>query len=214
MAARLGAMQLEVLRFIRRYQRQYDDSPSVREICEATGLGSTNTGMYHLKALETKGYIRRRGNVARSIEIILWDWLLPQDRAPQVSQNLWLPVVGEIAAGLPIDAYEDREDYREVPRWMAGSAEDYFLKVRGDSMIDEHICPGDLVLIHPQDVARNGDIVVALLGDNGATLKTFFHEGHQIRLQPANPTMPAIIIPRGEDCRIQGIVRAVIRQAA
>lgn len=213
MAARLGQTQLEVLRFIRRYQVQFEDSPSVREICDELGLGSTNTGMYHLKALEGKGYIRRRGNVARSIEIVRWDWLQPQERAPRVAQVQWLPVVGEIAAGLPLDAYERREDFREVPRWMAGSPDDYILKVRGESMIDEHICDGDLVVIHPQQTARNGEIVVALLADNGATLKTFFHEGHQIRLQPANPTMPPIIIPRGDDCRIQGVVRAVIRAA-
>jgi repressor LexA len=212
MVDRLGARQQDVYRFIIGYQRQYECAPTVREIAEGLGIGSTNTVDYHLKALERKGFIRRRGNLARAIEIV--DRGDPGDGGPKGARILRLPIVGEIAAGRPIQALEGQEEQIELPLSLVGTPDAYVLRVRGTSMIDEHICDGDLVVIRPQETARNGEIVVALLADNGVTLKKFFHEGAQIRLQPANATMAPIIIPATEEIRIQGTVSAVIRQAA
>lgn len=213
MATRPGVTQLKVLRFIWQYQQQHGESPTVREICDALDLGTPSLGHHHLRGLESKGYIRRRENVARSIEIIRWDWLQPGERAARPSRVLRLPIIGEIAAGLPILAYGDGEDFCELPLAMAGDEHAYALRVRGESMIDRHICPGDLVIIRPQDRAHDGDVVVALLPDNGVTLKTFYHQGTSVRLQPANAAM-APIITADEEFRIQGVVRAVIRLAA
>lgn len=199
----LAPRQQEVLRFIGAYQERHECAPTVRELCEGLGVGSTNTIDYHLKALERKGYIRRREGLARAIEIV--------DRRARPARGIvTLPVIGEIAAGLPIQALEGHEEQIEVALGAAGAV--YALRVRGQSMIDEHICDGDLVVVRPQETARNGDIVVALLADNGVTLKQFYHEGDHIRLQPANATMPPLIIPAGEECAIQGTVMAVIRQ--
>jgi repressor LexA len=209
MVERLGARQQAVLRFIGDYQRRYECAPTIREIGEELGLGSTNTVDYHLKALERKGFIRRRGNLARAIEII--DRGDPGNGGPKGARIYSLPINGQIAAGLPILAYEGQDEWIDVPASLAGSPNAYVLKVRGQSMIDEHICDGDLVVVHPQQTARNGEIVVALLADNGVTLKKFYHEGAHIRLQPANPTMAPIIVPADEDISIQGTVRAVIR---
>lgn len=202
----LAPRQKDVLRCIEDYQEQYECMPTVREIADGLGVTSTNTVDYHLKALERKGYIRRRGNLARSIELVDWRGSLKRRRG-----IVSLPIVGEIAAGLPIQALEGVEDTLDVSATLASAENAYALRVRGQSMIDEHICDGDLVVVRPQQTARNGDIVVALLADNGVTLKKFYHEGRQIRLQPANATMPPIIIPAGEECAIQGTVMAVIR---
>ena len=205
MGAPLAPRQQEVFLFIVDYQERHDCAPTVRELCEGLGVGSTNTIDYHLKALERKGYIRRREGLARSIEII-------GRGATATRAIVSLPIVGEIAAGRPIQALEGHEERLELPRSLAGAAGAYALRVRGQSMIDEHICDGDLVVVRPQETARNGDIVVALLADNGVTLKKFYHEGDRIRLQPANAAMPPIIVPAGEECAIQGTVLTVIRQ--
>jgi repressor LexA len=212
MVDRLGARQQDVFRFIVRYHERYECAPTVREIAEELGLGSTNTVDYHLKALEKKGFIRRRGNLARAIEII--DRGDPGSGGPKGARILHFPIVGEIAAGLPILAVEGQDEGIDLPLSLVGTSDAYVLRVRGTSMIDEHICDGDLVVVRPQQTARNGEIVVALLADNGVTLKKFYHEGTHIRLQPANATMAPIIIPAGEECAIQGTVKAVIRQAA
>ncbi len=211
MAEPLAPRQKDVLLFITDYQARHECAPTVRELCEGLGVGSTNTIDYHLKALERKGYIRRRGNLARAIEVV--------DRRAKPGRGaggaggvISLPIVGEIAAGLPIQALEGHEERIEVSSALAGTERAYALRVRGRSMIDEHICDGDLVIVRPQETARNGDIVVALLADNGVTLKKFYHEGDRIRLQPANAAMPPIIVPAGEECSIQGTVLTVIRQ--
>lgn len=212
MIERLGERQQAVLDFIREYQERYECAPTVREIAEKLGLVSTNTVDYHLKALEKKGRIRRRGNLARAIEII--DRGNPGNGGPKGARVFSLPISGQIAAGLPILALEGQDEWIDVPESLAGSPDAYVLRVRGQSMIDEHICDGDLVVVRPQQTARNGEIVVALLADNGVTLKKFYHEGTHIRLQPANLTMAPIIVPADDDIAIQGTVRAVIRQTA
>ncbi len=203
----LAPRQKDVLLFIEDYFERHECAPTVRELCEGLGVDSTNTIAYHLKALEKKGYIRRRGNLARAIELVE-----RRGRARRGIVNL--PIAGEIAAGLPIQALEGQEERVEVALALAGAEDAYALRVRGQSMIDEHICDGDLVVVRPQQTARNGEIVVALLADNGVTLKKFYHEVDHIRLQPANAAMPPIIVPAGDDCAIQGTVMAVIRQLA
>lgn len=203
----LAPRQQEVYDFILDYRERYECTPTIREIGDALGVTSTNTVDYHLKALERKGYIRRRGNLARSLEIV--DRRLKRD-----SGVVRLPLAGEIAAGLPLQAAEHSDETVEVPLALAGSTASFALRVRGESMIDEHICDGDLVIVRPQPTARDGEIVVALLADNGVTLKKFYHEGDHIRLQPANATMAPIIVPAGEECAIQGKVLAVIRPLA
>lgn len=209
MVDKLGTTQCDVYKFIIDYFDWHRSAPTIREIAEKLGIGSTNTIDYHLKALERKGFIRRRGNLARSIEILDRG---PNGAGPQRAAIVRLPVRGSIAAGQPIEALDDRDDFYEVSASLAGSPDAYALRVRGTSMIDEHICDGDLVVVRPQSTARNGEIVVALLADNGVTLKKFYHEGKYIRLQPANATMAPIIIPADGDIAIQGTVRAVIRQ--
>jgi repressor LexA len=214
MVAPLSTRQRDVLTAIQRHQRHHEYAPTVRELCDAVGVTSPNTIAHHLDALQRKGYIRRHDGLARSIEVLRRDDRGPDDRGPKGMPILNLPIIGEIAAGLPIQANALADERFEVPFSMAGTEDAYILRVRGESMIDEHICPGDLVIVRPQQTARNGEIVVALLADNTVTLKKFYHEGSHIRLQPANPTMPPIIIPAGEFCEIQGTVRTVIRQAA
>jgi repressor LexA len=204
MSAPLAPRQRDVYRFICQYQAYEGFTPTVREIAAGLGVTSTNTIDYHLKALERKGYIRRHGNRARSIEVV--------DRAArQLPGIARLPIRGEIAAGLPIQALDGQDETYPVPLTLARGEDSYVLRVRGQSMIEEHICDGDLVVVRPQQTARNGEIVVALLADNGVTLKKFYHEGDHIRLQPANAAMPPIIVPAGEECAIQGTVTAVIR---
>lgn len=214
MVAPLSTRQRDVLNAILRHQRHHDYAPTVRELCEAVGVSSPNTIAVHLDALERKRYIQRHDGLARSIEVLRGTDEGPQDRGPKGMRILSLPIVGEIAAGLPIQANKQHDERFDIPFSMAGTEDAYILRVRGESMIDEHICNGDLVVVRPQQTARNGEIVVALVGDNTVTLKKFYHEGTHIRLQPANPTMPPIIIPADELCEIQGTVRTVIRQAA
>lgn len=213
MATRLGETQRKVLRFIYDYQQQYGESPTVREICDGLDLNTPSLVHHHLLKLVDKEYIRRRSNTARSIEIVRWDWMQPGERVAKTSRLVQFPIVGEIAAGLPIVAYNDGEEFCELPLSMAGDESCYALRVRGVSMIDRHICPGDLVIVRPQENAHDGDVVVALLPDNGVTLKTFFREKKSVRLQPANASMSPIYTA-DEDFRIQGVVRAVIRLAA
>jgi repressor LexA len=206
MPERLAPRQKDVYLFIKDYQARHDCAPTIRELCDGLGVTSTNTIDYHLKALKRKGYIKRRDNLARAIEIV--------ERGPRPGLVVSLPVSGEIAAGQPIQANERHDERIDVPFALAGAEDAYVLRVRGESMIDEHICNGDLVVVRPCSTARNGEIVVALLADNGVTLKKFFHEGDHIRLQPANAKLAPIIIPAGEECAIQGTVMAVIRQVA
>ena len=188
--------------------------PSVREIALAVGLASTSAVHHHLEALERDGYLERGAARSRAIRLTphaalrmgLSSELLPQE---PTQQSHVLPVIGEIAAGGPIEAYQDATETMAIPELLAPSGDAYVLKVRGDSMIDAHIADGDFVLIRPQSTARNGDIVVAQVEDNGVTLKSFFKEQGRIRLQPANPNYPPQYY---DDVRIQGKLIGVIRR--
>ena len=188
--------------------------PSVREIARAVGLASTSAVHHHLQILEKEGYLERGAAQSRAIRLTptaalmlgLGPELMPQSMTTEAHV---LPVIGEIAAGGPIEAYQDASETIAIPDLLAPSGDAYVLKVRGDSMIEAHIADGDFVLIRPQATARNGDIVVAQVEDNAVTLKTFFKEKDKIRLQPANPAYPPQYY---DDVRIQGKLIGVIRR--
>lgn len=188
--------------------------PSVREIAGAVGLASTSAVHHHLQILEREGYLERGAAQSRAIrltptaalELGLSSELVPQSAAAHAHI---VPIIGEVAAGGPIEAYQDASESMAVPDLLAPGGDAYVLKVRGDSMIEEHIADGDFVLIRPQSTARNGDIVVANVDDNTVTLKRFFREKDRIRLQPANPNYPPQFYP---DVRIQGKLIGVIRR--
>jgi repressor LexA len=192
--------------------------PSVREIADAVGLASTSAVHHHLLALEKDGLLERGGKHSRALRVTAprEPMSRPADsskvtpfRMPVERETLALPVMGEIAAGQPIEAYEDAAETLDVPRSIEAREDSYVLRVRGKSMIDDLIDDGDFVIVQPQATARDGDIVVALLEDNGVTLKRFFREKDRIRLQPANAEMEPIF---ATDVQIQGKVVGVIRR--
>ncbi len=206
--------KVKILDYIAATLRARGFPPSVREIARAVGLASTSAVHHHLLILERDGYLERGAAQSRAIrltptaaiELGLSSELVPQSNAGQAHI---LPVIGEIAAGGPIEAYQDATETMAVPELLAPSGDAYVLKVRGDSMIDAHIADGDFVLIRPQTTARDGDIVVAQVDENGVTLKTFYKEKGRIRLQPANAAYPPMFF---EDVRIQGKLIGVIRK--
>ena len=188
--------------------------PSVREIAQAVDLASTSAVHHHLEILEREGYLERGAARSRAIRLTPHAALrvgLSSELVPQVEAQMGhvLPIVGEIAAGGPIEAYVDASETLAVPELLAPSGDAYVLKVRGDSMIDAHIQDGDFVVIRPQQTARDGDIVVAQVEENGVTLKQFFKESGRVRLQPANERYQ----PQFYDTvRIQGKLIGVIRR--
>ncbi|HEX9551453.1 MAG TPA: transcriptional repressor LexA [Candidatus Limnocylindrales bacterium] len=206
--------KLKILHHIAGTLRARGYPPSVREIALAVGLNSTSAVHHHLQVLEKDGYLERGAAQSRAIRLTptaalqlgLSSELVPQAAAAEAHV---VPIIGEIAAGGPIEAYQDASDTMAVPEILAPSGDAYVLRVRGDSMIDAHIADGDFVLIRPQNTARNGDIVVAQVEENAVTLKTFFREKDRIRLQPANSNYPPQFYP---DVRIQGKLIGVIRR--
>jgi repressor LexA len=200
--------------------------PSVREIADAVGLASTSAVHHHLLSLERDGLLERGSHSSRALrlteqgeaELERAPRRLPTSlgrvtpfRMPVERDVLALPVLGEIAAGQPIEAYADGAESLDVPRSMQARDDSYVLRVRGKSMIDALIDDGDYVVVQPAATARDGDIVVALLEDNGVTLKRFFREKDRIRLQPANAEMEPIF---ASEVQIQGKVVGVIRKLA
>lgn len=192
--------------------------PSVREIADAVGLASTSAVHHHLIALERDGLLERGTNASRALRVTSRPEAIPDApdatkitpfRMPVERDTLTLPVMGEIAAGQPIEAYEEPAETLAVPASMDARADSYVLRVRGKSMIDALIDDGDFVIVQPQATARDGDIVVALLEDNGVTLKRYFREKDRIRLQPANAEMEPIY---ATEVQIQGKVVGVIRR--
>jgi repressor LexA len=190
-----------ILAFIGEAVAERGYPPSVREIAEAVGLASTSAVHHHLTKLEKDGRLNKEATRSRALS-------LPGMNGRRVVQA---PVIGEIAAGQPIHAYEDRSETMGLPSELAASRgrETFVLRVRGKSMIDDHIDDGDFVVVQEQNTARDGDIVVAVLEDNVATLKRFYKEKDRIRLQPANGAMSPIY---ARDVQIQGKVIGVIRK--
>lgn len=193
--------QKEALDFIGAYKKKKGYAPSLEEIKKHLGLSSVSTAHHHVKALESLGYLSKEENQPRGIEIF------------QSEQMIQVPLLGTIAAGMPIEAMETKEiiaiPRSRLPRSLGNI---YALKVVGNSMIDENINDGDIVLVRHQSTADNGEKVVALIDNHEATLKTFFKERGQIRLQPANKKMEPIIVRSGNTgFAIQGVVLGVIK---
>lgn len=177
--------------------------PTVRELMDGLGFSSTNIVNKYLHILERKGYIRRQINSPRAIEIV---------GISSGSEMRSLPIVGKIRAGTPHPVIEDIEGYFPVDKSICRNSKAFFMRVVGDSMIDAHILEGDLVMVIPQPVANNGEIVVALVNGE-ATVKRFYKKGDTIQLKPEHPTMKPIIIKEAEaDVQIIGKVTTVIRQ--
>ena len=201
MARQLTGRQEAILAFITRYVEQHGYPPAIREIGPAFGIKSLRGVTIHLDALERKGYIRRE-STSRSIQVLMPD----ESRDSYVR----LPILGAIAAGLPLLAQENIEGEMAVPRRMIGGAEGAFLlRVKGDSMVDAHILDRDVVVIRPQQTAENGEVVAALLGDE-ATVKRFRIEGDESSLFPANRAYQPIPL-RGRDVRLIGKVIGLLR---
>lgn len=199
---KITAKQQEILEYIKEEILKRGYPPAVREICEAVNLKSTSSVHSHLETLEKNGYIRRDPTKPRAIEIC--DDSFQMVRTEMVS----LPVVGQVAAGTPILAEQNIEQYFPVPAEIIPTGEPSFvLKVKGDSMINAGIFSGDQIFVQSCNTARNGDTVVALI-DDSATVKTFYKENGHIRLQPENDTMDPIIV---DDCQILGKVFGVFR---
>lgn len=186
MAGTRGDTQGKILAYIEKATLQKGYPPSVREICEATGLKSTSTVHGHLIRLEKKGLLYRDSMKPRAISV-------PADHQAYRTDLVNVPLVGRVTAGVPILAVENIEDYIPLPQSLLGSGEHYVLSVRGDSMIGAGILDGDYVVVRKQNTAYNGDIVIAMIDDE-ATVKRFYKENGVFRLQPENPTMEPIIV--------------------
>jgi repressor LexA len=204
----LTRRQRQIYDFISEFVQRNGYSPSFEEIGAGMGLSSLATVHKHISNLETKGLLRRDYNRSRSID------LLPQKgRAKQAmaaaAAPVSLPFVGRIAAGRPVEQFETPETICLAD--FTGSKDVFVLEVSGESMQDEHIVNGDYVLVEKTQAARDGEIVVALVGNSETTLKRFYKEGEMIRLQPSNAAMQPIMVPAG-DVQIQGRVIGVLRK--
>lgn len=193
--------QTDILEFIKRVIRQKGYPPSVREIGDAVGLMSSSTVHGHLQTLEEKGYIRRDPTKPRAIEIL--------DSSSDVNEKktVSVPIIGRVTAGLPILAQENIEDTFPIAADLVNSDNVFMLRVKGESMIEAGILDGDLILVRQQSTARNGEIVVALIGDE-ATVKRFYREKTLVRLQPENSMMEPIY---SQDVTVLGKVIGVFR---
>ena len=198
---KISSKQQEILDYIKEEILKRGYPPSVREICEAVHLKSTSSVHSHLETLEKNGYIRRDPTKPRAIEIC--DDSFQMIRTEMVN----LPIIGQVAAGMPILAEENVESYFPVPAELVPHGESFILNVKGDSMINAGIYSGDKIFVNACSSARNGDMVVALI-DDSATVKTFYKEEGHIRLQPENDTMEPIIV---DDCQILEKVFGVFR---
>jgi repressor LexA len=207
----LTGRQREIFDFLSDYVRERGYPPTVREIGEAVGLASPSTVHAHLANLERAGLLKRDPTKPRALELVGRD----RGGSGADSKLLSLPLVGEIAAGGPLLAEENVEDYLEVPELLAAGGADFLLRVKGESMIQAGILDGDYVVVRKQQDARNGDVVVALAGEDEAadeaTVKRFFREGGQVRLQPENDALEPIYAPH---VQILGKVIGVFRQVS
>lgn len=198
---KISTKQREILEYIKQEILNKGYPPAVREICEAVGLKSTSSVHSHLETLEKNGYIRRDPTKPRAIEIIDDNFNLTRREVANV------PILGKVAAGQPLLAVENIENYFPIPVEFLPNTDTFMLTVKGESMINAGIFDGDKILVQSQSDARNGDIVVALVEDS-ATVKTFYKEDGYYRLQPENDTMDPIIV---KECSILGKVFGIMR---
>jgi repressor LexA len=211
----LSKRQREIFDFVVKYAEKHGYPPTVREIGEAVGLASPSTVHAHLANLERAGYLKRDPTKPRALEVV------GRERAPAVvgptrlptPEPRRLPLVGEIAAGGPLLAEENIEDYLAVPEPLSSGGDDFLLRVKGESMVEAGILPGDYVVVHKQQTARDGDVVVALAGEDEtadeATVKRFFRENGRIRLQPENSALEPLF---PDHVQILGKVTGVFRR--
>jgi repressor LexA len=200
---KLTKRQQEIFDFIKQYSRRHGYPPTVRDIGKAIGLTSSSTVHAHLANLEKLGLVRRDPTKPRALELL-------GEAARKIAGPTGLPVVGRVAAGSPILAEENIEDYVEVPPIAGGDDGEYVLRVTGDSMKDVGILDGDYVIVHRQETADSGEIVVALVGEE-ATVKRYFREADHIRLQPENAAMEPI---RTREAAVLGKVVGVCRRVS
>jgi repressor LexA len=200
---KLTKRQQEIFEFIKQYSGRHGYPPTVRDIGKAIGLTSSSTVHAHLANLEKLGLVRRDPTKPRALELL-------GEAARRIAGPSGLPVVGRVAAGSPILAEENIEDYVEVPPIAGGEEGEYVLRVAGDSMKEVGILDGDYVIVHRQETAANGEIVVALVGEE-ATVKRYFREADHIRLQPENAAMEPI---RTREVAVLGKVVGVCRRVS
>jgi repressor LexA len=208
-----AARKQRIVDYIATTVRQRGYPPSVREIAKAVDLASTSAVHHHLQALEREGLLERGASHSRAIRVMPSAAMrsgVPGSLMTQAdSGSRAFPIIGEIAAGGPIEAYQEASETLTVPDAVVAGGEAYVLRVRGDSMIDAHITDGDFVVIRPQQTARDGDIVVAQVEENAVTLKRFYKEKNRVRLQPANESYAPQFY---DDVNIQGKLIGVIRR--
>jgi repressor LexA len=197
----LTKRQREILDYLNDFIQQHGYAPSLEEVGRRFGLSSLATVHKHLTNLQEKGFIKRAWNRSRSVELVA---------LKTGGRSLELPLLGYVAAGKPIEAVTTSETI-SVPEDFVGKRETYVLRVRGDSMIDEQIRDGDYVIVEDRRTAENGEMVVALLEGSDVTLKKFYRENGQVRLQPANPAMRAMMVP-ADHVQVQGVVIGVMRR--
>jgi repressor LexA len=197
----LTKRQREILDYLNDFIQQHGYAPSLEEIGRRFGLSSLATVHKHLTNLQDKGFIKRAWNRSRSVELV---------PSRVGGRSVELPLLGYVAAGLPIEAVAGSETIA-VPEDLVGKRETYVLRVRGDSMIDEQIRDGDYVIVEDRRTADNGEMVIALLNGSDVTLKKLYREQGHIRLQPANPAMQPILVA-ADQVQIQGVVIGVMRR--
>ena len=197
----LTRRQREILDYLTDFIEEHGYAPSLEEIGQRFGLSSLATVHKHLTNLQDKGFIRRAWNRSRSVELV---------PTRMGARAIELPLLGYVAAGVPIEAVVSTESVA-VPEGLCGARDTYALRVRGDSMIDEQIRDGDLVVVEDRKTAHNGEMVIALLDGSDVTLKKFYREDGHIRLQPANDAVAPIIVS-AESVQVQGVVVGVMRR--
>ena len=198
----LTKRQKEILDFLEAFMNENGYAPSFEEIARHFGYTSLATVHEHLENLKQKGYIRKSYNASRSLELV---------PSGTHASAIELPLLGSVAAGVPIEAVTDNETIAVPEDFLTRGGEHYVLRVKGDSMIDEQIRDGDFVIVNARRIASNGEMVVALVGGESATVKKFYRENGRVRLQPANATMPPMFY-REQEVAVQGIVIGVIRR--
>jgi repressor LexA len=199
----LTKRQQEIFDFVKRYAGEHGYPPTVRDIGKAIGLTSSSTVHAHLANLERLGVLKRDPTKPRALEVLV-------DRAKEAVSPSGLPLVGQVAAGSPVLAEENIEEYVPVPGIAGGDQGEFVLRVKGDSMVNAGILEGDYVIVRKQDTAEDGEIVVALVGEE-ATVKRFFREADHVRLQPENDTMDPILT---RDVEVLGRVVGVCRRVS
>jgi repressor LexA len=197
----LTKRQREIMDYLNEFIQEHGYAPSLEEIGRRFGLSSLATVHKHLTNLQEKGFIKRAWNRSRSVELVA---------TRTGGRAVELPLLGYVAAGTPIEAVATSETIA-VPEDLTGRRDTYVLRVRGDSMIDEQIRDGDLVIVEDRKMAENGEMVIALLGGTDATLKKFYRENSRVRLQPANPAMQPIVVD-ADQVQVQGVVVGVMRK--